>query len=84
MGGSHVRSKHRNTGRTAQSAICDHVLERRSHVGAQRCRTRLEHRDLRAIRESGQSRLDQVLLDWGYPPTFTPDIHSLRCHQVDV
>ena len=34
MGGSHVRSKHRNTGRTAQSAICDHVLERRSYVGA--------------------------------------------------
>ena len=33
--GPHVRSKHRNTGRTAQSAICNDVLERRPHLGAQ-------------------------------------------------
>jgi hypothetical protein len=84
MDGPDVRSKHRNTGCTAQSAICHHDLAGRPHFGAKRCRARLEHRNLRAIRKSGQPRLDQVLLDGGVPPTSAPGIHPLHRDQVDV
>lgn len=79
----HVRSKHRNTGRTTQPAICDDDLKRCAHIGAQRRCACLEHRDLCAVRESSQSRLDQVLLDWGHPPAFAPNIRTLCRDQVD-
>jgi hypothetical protein len=84
MGSPHLRSKHRNTRHATQSAICHHVLARCPHVGVYRCRTCLEHGNQRAIRESGQSGLDQVLLDGRYLPTFAPGIHTLRRNQVDV
>jgi hypothetical protein len=35
MDSPHVHSKHRNTGRTPQPAVCDDVLKRCAHIGAQ-------------------------------------------------
>lgn len=84
MDSPYVRPKHRNAGCAAQSAICHHDFAGRPHLGAKRCRACLEHGTLRAIRKSGQPRLDQVLLDGSYPSTCGPGIHPLHRDQVDV
>ena len=84
MDRAHIHSKYRNTRRSAQLPFRYHVFKRRAHIGAQRCCACLEHRNLRAIRKGSQPRMDQVLLDWGRPPAYAPDIHSLCRNHVDL
>lgn len=83
MDRTHIHSKYRKTRRSAQLPVRYHVFKRCAHIGAQRCCACLGHRNLRAIRKGSQPRVDQVLLDWGRPPAYAPDIHSLYRNHVD-
>lgn len=80
---SHLRTKYRKTWRSPQLSICDHAFKRRANTGSQRCRARIEHGTLRAIRKSRQQRVDQVLLDGRCASAYVPNIRTLRRYQVD-